>query len=489
MTFLLFWENYDNIDRINTNYHYFMEVYILLGFCLLLVCAFEFINGFHDTANAVAPVIYTNSLSPKRAVLLAAFFNFLGVSLGGISVAMGIIHLLPLDMIASQGVAFGICVVLSLLIGAIIWNFGTWYLGIPASSSHTLIGSILWVSLVMYYLDPATVTIPWTKVIDAGKSLLVSPIVGFMLAFGAMHILHLYIKTNDFFQHPGRFWNKFPKAWIKGTLISSSAFVSFAHGSNDGQKWVGLAMLILISLAPTYFAMNPNVDLVEVKANIDIIQSRFDELDMSKVSDLEKATIVEARENISKIENLLSQNNIAITERVSMRKYILKVQKDYKEIASKEFSLVPQANAGSEMKNLSDISPNIDMISSVTDYAPWWIIAMISISLGLGTMIGWKRIVITIGEKIGKDKLTYAQGTVASLMTAATISSASHFGLPVSTTHILSSGVAGTMAHEHGKWGLRWDTIRSILMAWVLTLPISTVLAGTIFYILHFLFV
>jgi phosphate/sulfate permease len=466
-----------------------MEIYLLLGACLLLVCAFEFINGFHDTANAVAPVIYTNSLSAKKAVLLAAFFNFLWVLLGGISVAMGIIHLLPLDMIANQPVAFGICVVLALLFAAIIWNFGTWYIGLPASSSHTLIGSILGVSLAMYYLDPTGVSIPWTKVLDAGKSLLASPVFGFLLAFGAMHVLHLYVKNHDFFQHPGRFWNKFPKTWIKTSLITSSAFVSFAHGSNDGQKGVGLAMLILISLAPTYFAMNPDVDLTLVKHNVDIVQHRLDNLDLTKVSQTDAAVVLEAKDSINYIEGVITKAEIPLAERITIRKHILKIQKDYKIIASKEFSLIPQASAAWEIRNLDDIAPNIAVISTVTDYAPWWIIAMISISLGLGTMIGWKRIVITIGEKIGKDKLTYAQGTVASLMTAATISSASHLGLPVSTTHILSSGVAGTMAHEHGKWGLQGDTIKSILMAWVLTLPISTVLAGVIFYVLHFIFV
>lgn len=362
-----------------------MELSLLFaGLCLALVCAFEFINGFHDTANAVAPVIYSNSLTPKKAVLLAAFFNFLWVVIGGTGVAIGIMKLLPLDKIAHSSMAFGICAVLSLLIAAIIWNFGTWYLGIPASSSHTLIGSILWVSLVMHLSD-TSVVLPWHKVIDTFESLLFSPFIGFLLAFGAMHILHLYVTNKDFFRHPGRFWNKYPKTWIKSTLIASSAFVSFAHGSNDGQKWVGLAMLILIAFFPSLY--------------------------------------------------------------------------------------------------------DIPGIIWGTEAIPYWVVIMISLSLGLGTMVGWKRIVITIGEKIGKDKLTYAQATVASLMTAITIESASYLHLPVSTTHILSSGVAGTMAHEHGKHGLQGGTIKSILMAWVLTLPVSTVLAGGIFWVLKWMFV
>lgn len=167
--------------------------------------------------------------------MLAAFFNFVGVVVGGTGVAIGIMKLLPLEKIAQSGLAFGICAVLALLIAAIIWNFGTWYLGLPASSSHTLIGSILGVSLVMNYMDPSVV-LPMKKVIETFESLLFSPFVGFLLAFGAMHILHLYVKNTDFFGHPGRFWNKYPKTWIKSTLIASSVFVSFAHGSNDGQK-------------------------------------------------------------------------------------------------------------------------------------------------------------------------------------------------------------------------------------------------------------
>ena len=358
--------------------------FLFAWLCLFLVCAFEFINGFHDTANAVAPVIYSNSLSAKKAVMLAAFFNFLGVVVGGTGVAIGIMKLLPLDKIASSGMAFGVSAVLALLIAAIIWNFGTWYLGLPASSSHTLIGSILGVSLVMHYMD-TSVVLPMAKVVSTFESLLFSPVFGFMLAFGAMHVLHLYVRNKDFFSHPGRFWNKYPKTWIKTTLIGSSVLVSFAHGSNDGQKGVGLAMLILIAFFPTMY--------------------------------------------------------------------------------------------------------DIPGIIGGTEAIPYWVIIMISISLGLGTMVGWKRIVITIGEKIGKDKLTYAQATVASLMTAATIQAATYLHLPVSTTHIMSSGVAGTMAHEHGKNWLQGGTIKSILLAWVLTLPVSTVLAGTIFWVLQAIFV
>jgi phosphate/sulfate permease len=445
--------------------------------CLALVAAFEFINGFHDTANAVAPVIYTNSLTPRKAVLLAAFFNFIWVILGGIGVAMGIIHLLPLDMMANQpGIGFGLCVVLALLFAAIIWNFGTWYLGIPASSSHTLIGSILGVSLAMYMIDDS-VQLPLKKVTEVFESLLVSPVVGFMLAFWAMHLLHLFVVSKDFFKHPGRWWNRTPKPWIKYGLISTSAFVSFAHGSNDGQKWVGLAMLILISLLPASFAINPAANYKDINASVSSLEESIINLGHEDLDPKVKASIEHIQREARALRDGVNKEELTAKDKVDLRKHVLTIQKEAKAVGEED----------KKIRNL--IAHDVEMISSVTDYAPWWIIAMISISLGLGTMIGWKRIVITIGEKIGKDKLTYAQGTVAALMTAITISAASHLHLPVSTTHILSSGVAGTMAHEHGKDWLQGDTIRSILMAWVLTLPVTTILAGAIFLILRFLFV
>ena len=253
-------------------------------------------------------------------------------------------------------------------------------------------------------------------------------------------------------------------------------------------------MLILISLMPTMFAINPSMNdsafRNEVLTHVDHIQQRFGQIDTNSVSKSDAGIIAEANDAILQIETILRKDTISIDEKIQLRKHVLKVQKDYKQLSSKTLTFIPSAVAADTLPNLSlNIDEEVNSLSRVTDYAPWWVIAMISISLGLGTMIGWKRIVVTIGEKIGKEKLTYAQGTVASLMTAVTISSASHLGLPVSTTHILSSGVAGTMGHEHGKNGLQGDTIKSILMAWVLTLPVSTVLAGTIFFILQWIFV
>ena len=220
---------------------------ILLIFCLLAACAFEFINGFHDTANAVATVIYTHSLKPNVAVIWSGIFNFFGVILGGIAVAMGIVNMLPLDALIDQNIYHGVAMILAIILTAIIWNLGTWYYGIPCSSSHTLIGSIFGVGLA-YSLIPGVghVALNWAKIGDMGLSLLISPIFGFGMAMLLMVIIRKFVHKKKLFREPGE--KKAPPFWIRGILILTSASVSFAHGSNDGQKGVGLIMIILILL-------------------------------------------------------------------------------------------------------------------------------------------------------------------------------------------------------------------------------------------------
>jgi len=448
-----------------------MELYILLGLCLLLVCAFEFINGFHDTANAVAPVIYTNALTARKSVILAAIMNFTGVVVGGITVAMGIIHLLPLETISSQPLAYGVCVVLSLLITAIIWNLGTWYLGIPASSSHTLIGSILGVSIAIWYLGGDTPS--WQKALDAGKSLLISPLFGFAIAFGAMFILHKIGKSREVaFKTPGKIFNHEPDLWNRMILVISSAWVSYEHGRNDGQKGVGLVLLILMAFLPATFAINPEFDVKNLREDVTKITAQVSKIDVNSLQSSDKISATEFQKNITTLQAEIENPNL---DKQNIRRTILKIQKNYKALSTKELSIIPTANAAGGTTKLDSISGNVTALSQATDYAPWWVILMISTSLGLGTMIGWKRIVVTIGEKIGSEKLNFAQATTGAIMTAITIRAASDFGLPVSTTHIMSSSIAGTSSYEHGRNGLQLSTVKSILMAWVLTLPITIV--------------
>ena len=445
----------------------------------------------NDTANAVAPVIYTNSLSPVRSVFLAAIMNFLGVLTWGIGVAMGIMHLLPLDIIVEKSLSFWVVLILSLLFSAIIWNLSVWYLGIPSSSSHALIGSILGVSIAMQYLDPSVIP-SWAKAEEVFKSLLISPLIWFGLAFLCMGLLHKIVTSSDFFKRPGWLFNREPKNWIRYLLIGVSGFVSYAHGSNDGQKWVGLAMLILISLVPASFAINPSIDMTEIRTNITHVDSVLNAVDETRFETSEKIVFWETRDHVARLKTLLEQEVLSNTEKVEVRKHILKIQKDYKVMSEQKYAFIPKVQAdsfNSAPADLLSLKASIDNISSATDYAPWWILAMISIALGAGTMVGWKRIVTTIWEKIGKEKLNYAQATTGALITAVTIWTATKLWLPVSTTHILSSGIAGTMTFEHGKWWLQWGTIRHILMAWVLTLPVTITLSAGIFLLLWKLFV
>ncbi|MFA5917790.1 MAG: inorganic phosphate transporter [Candidatus Gracilibacteria bacterium] len=472
--------------------------------CLTLVSAFEFINGFHDTANAVAPVIYTKSLKARKAVLIAAIMNFLGVMLGGVGVAMAIIHLLPLDAIGYQSTTFGIVVIVSLLLSAIIWNFATWFFGIPASSSHSLIGAILGVTMILTItpMKGYIKVIPnWEKAIEVIESLLISPIIGFFLAFIIMSLSYKYIKNKYYFSTPSKKKKRVPKLWLRSLLIGTSAWVSFAHGSNDGQKGVGLAVLILVVLVPSLFAINPKVNLNGLKGDISYIENSVNNIDVSKLDTTSKKVIKETITNLSEIKVSIDAGNI---NKMELREDILTFQKNIKNLSNINLSdndsmKTYQASiiGSKDTKNENGISllndakfnDSVTSLSKLVDYAPWWIIALISISLGLGTMVGRKRIVKTIGEKIGKTDMNYAQATTSAMITAITISFASLLHLPVSTTHILSSSVAGTMSSGPDAGGVQGDTVKNIVMAWVFTLPITILLSFDIFFVLWYLFV
>jgi len=232
---------------------------ILLVFlvCVLAVICFEFVNGFHDTANAVATVIYTKALKPVIAVPWSGFWNFMGVLLGGVSVAMGILKLIPLNELMILPVEVGACMVLAVLLASIVWNLGTWYLGIPCSSSHTMIGAMIGASLgfTWYYGGRG---VNWHQAEEIGLSLVLSPLVGFGLAVLLMMFMKHIIKSKQLFHIPtGE--NDRPPILIRLLLITTCTLVSFFHGSNDGQKGVGLLMLIMIAFLPVKFAVNHSI--------------------------------------------------------------------------------------------------------------------------------------------------------------------------------------------------------------------------------------
>ncbi len=428
---------------------------ILLIVCLIAAAGFEFVNGFHDTANAVATVIYTNSMKPWAAVIWSGLMNALGVFLGGISVAMGIVNLLPVETLIDQNIAHSIAMIGALLISAISWNLLTWYFGIPCSSSHTLIGSILGVGIAYSFLpNSAGAAVNWGKAAEIGTSLLISPLFGFSVTIVLMYFLRVLTKgkpyAEDIFKEPKK--NSPPPPWIRGTLLLTCTGVSFFHGQNDGQKGVGLIMLILIGIVPGYFALNAGFDTTKLSEPLHRLETVIASIDPNPLSQSDRASLQESKE----IDLRLQES-----------------------IAAKSVDGIPDRTI---------IKDNLKAIRKVTDYSPGWVILMIALSLGLGTMIGWKRIVKTIGEKIGKEHLTYAQGASAELVAASTIGMSSYFGLPVSTTHVLSSGVAGSMVASKGVKNLQPDTVRNILLAWFLTLPVVMTMAGSLFLLFRSIF-
>lgn len=451
---------------------------IFLIVCLLLACFFEFINGFHDTANAVATVIYTNSMKPTVAVVYSGILNFLGVMLGGIAVAMGIVNLLPMDVLVDSNPYHGIAMIMALLISAIIWNFGTWFFGIPSSSSHTLIGSILGIGMAFYFLpgEIGTSAVNWDKAKDTGMALLLSPILGFSVAVIVLFVFKRLIKNEIIYKEP--IPGKVPPLWIRSLLWITCGLVSFFHGQNDGQKGVGLVMLILIAILPGYFAVDATVNLQNINGNISKIEMLMAKADSTVLSAKEKKMYADifthSQHYINEVKGKQTAADIDVVNRFSLRKDLVKITKGSEK-------LMAGGNLALSANEIKQLSHEVKAAKKLIEYAPTWVILMISVCLGLGTMIGWKRIVKTVGEKIGKQHMSYAQGASAEIVAALGIGLASWKGLPVSTTHMLSSGIAGTMVAKKGLKNLQKKTVKTIVLAWVLTLPVTMILSGGLF--------
>lgn len=464
------------------------SLFLVLILCMFAACAFEFINGFHDTANAVATVIYTRSLKPRQAVIWSGLWNFIGVFFGGTAVAMAIVNLLPMEALVDQNVSHNVAMILALILTAIIWNLGTWYLGIPASSSHTLIGSIFGVGIAFMFISAdGSVALNWHKVVEAFLALLISPFIGFFGSWILMIVFKKNVTKKRFFKAADP--EKKPPFIIRGVLVVTSMLISFAHGSNDGQKGVGLMMIILISMLPAKFALDQSKNSSNMIGNIRTIESYLSEADTVKMDDKLKTHFNKVKFDLSEIKTVIFNSDISSEIDESKR---FQVRTDIITIA-RSLELIISDPEKKKCMNLSDakishLKTNINELKSFTEFAPWWVLLLVSVSLGLGTMIGWKRIVTTIGEKIGKTPMTYAQGTSSGLMAFSTIILASVFGLPVSTTHVLSSGVAGTMASEGGVKNLQPQTIKNIAIAWVVTIPVTIVISCGLFLLFRWLF-
>ena len=475
--------------------------YILLGLALLIALGFEMCNGFHDTSNAVATVIYTHSLTPNLAVVWSGLFNFIGVLTSSGLVAFGIISLLPVELILQVGSEAGFAMVFALLIAAIIWNFGTWYLGIPNSSSHSLIGSIIGVGLMNQLLSAQSGTsgVDWGQALNVIKSLLFSPAVGFILAAALLLLAKVLIRNPALYKAPEG--GAPPPAWIRGLLILTCTGVSFAHGSNDGQKGMGLIMLILIGTVPTTYALNKALPASAMPAF---------EANSAAASNVVggKATGYNVLGNPRPAVTLyVAQHQIGEGTYPALAVLINDIATQVKQYGS--LAKIPNAVVGNTRNDMYLVSEALRLLvkdkaaelsaddvkvlnaykkslDDSTKFIPNWVKVAVAIALGVGTMVGWKRIVVTVGEKIGKDHLTYAQGASAELVAMGTIFAADMYGLPVSTTHILTSGVAGTMAANGS--GLQWGTVKTLALAWVLTLPAAIMLSASLFALFRWLF-
>ena len=453
------------------------HVLLLLGVCLLAACAFEFVNGFHDTANAVATVIYTNTLRPWVAVVWSAFWNFIGVFAGGIGVAMGIVYLLPVESLVDSNVYHGIAMVGALILGAIIWNVGTWYYGIPASSSHALIGSILGVGIAFSLLpDSKGAAVNWTKAGETGIALLVGPLLGFAFTIGLMFILKRFVKNKAIFKEPHK--RKPPPLWIRLTLIVTCTLVSFFHGSNDGQKGVGLIMLILIGIVPSFFALDQSKNPLDLRASLVKVEQVMNRVNRAELSPADQKTLTEIQTQTNDMDRIFANTtrieDLPRQTRFEIRRDILLIANRAKKLLDSEKLSISTAD-----RNLYDGA--IKEMKSFTDYAPWWVLLMVSLSLACGTMIGWQRIVKTIGERIGKEHLSYAQGASSELVAAAMIGISTQIGVAASTTHVLTSSIAGSMVASRGVKNVNPGMVRNIALAWVLTLPVTMVLSGGLF--------
>jgi len=455
-------------------------VIAMLVACFILVLAFEATNGFHDTSNAVATVIYTNTMKPVPAVIWSGIMNFIGVLVGGIAVAYALVGILPPDVLTPPNGAPAVPMLLSLFVSALFWNILTWFFGIPNSSSHCIIGALVGVALsdALLHARSMSAGVDWHQIRTVLEGLAFSPVLGFLLAGGLFGILRLVLRRGHLFEPPEG--DKPPVWWLRGLLFLTCTGVSFSHGTNDGQKSIGLIMLTIIGLMPATFALNPDAhdQLAQLGRNaaqaIPLIQQYGDD---QKQAGLQAAQALQSAGG-----GIATEAQAPVTaaqadqERVTRSKLRGDVYMVLSELKHVSETAATDAAAKSQAKAL------IKKIGPPVHYAPMWVRVLSALCLGIGTMIGYKRVVRTLGERLGKEHMTPGQGGSAELVGAVLIGVAGFSGLPVSTTHIITSGIAGTMVA--GGQGVQGGMVSRIVMAWVFTLPATILIAGALFFLL-----
>ena len=447
-------------------------VVAMLIVCFILVLAFEATNGFHDTSNAVATVIYTNSLKPIPAVLWSGFLNFVGVLVGGIAVAYALVEILPPDVLTPPDGSPAVPMLVSIFAAALFWNVLTWAFGIPNSSSHCIIGALIGVAAADALLKSRGLGqgVDWRQIITVLESLALSPILGLVGAGGLYALLRLVFRKGHLFEPPEE--GKPPVWWLRGLLILTCTSVSFSHGTNDGQKSIGLIMLTVIGLMPATYALNPNASgqMERLGRNateaIPLIRQYGDDV---------KNDAVKAAEALGKTKPNDAPSGDDAALRASRSQFRGDVYSVLSEMKHVEESSNADAGAKSTAARLrKEMGPPVQ-------YAPIWVRVLSALCLGAGTMVGYKRVVKTLGEKLGKQHMTPGQGASAELVGSVLIGTAGFTGLPVSTTHIITSGIAGTMIA--GGQGVQTGMLVRIGLAWIFTLPVTMAIAGSLFYL------
>jgi inorganic phosphate transporter, PiT family len=368
---------------------------------------------------------------------------------------------------------------------------------------HTLIGSIIGVGVANALMRgrDGTSGVDWTQAANIGKALLLSPLFGFALAAILLFVLKVVLQrvTPALFAEP--VGNQPPPWWIRGILIITCTLVSFFHGSNDGQKGMGLIMLILIGTVPTAYALNRTMPASQIEAFIKnseaaskVIEARAGGHQIIGNPRPAVTLYVSQREinegTFPSLAVLVREIAQQVGQYGSLAKFPAEAVGNTRNdmyLASEALRfLMKDKEADLTSAEIATLNSYKGSLDNATKFIPTWVKIAVAIALGLGTMVGWKRIVVTVGEKIGKTHLTYAQAACAEITAAATIAAADGYGLPVSTTHVLSSGIAGTMAANGS--GLQWSTVRNIAMAWVMTLPIAMLLSGFLYFIFSQIF-
>jgi inorganic phosphate transporter, PiT family len=456
-------------------------VVVMLVVCLMMVLAFEATNGFHDSSNAVATVIYTQSLKPVPAVVWSGLMNFVGVLVGGISVAYALVEILPPDVLTPPDGAPAVPMLVSIFASALFWNVLTWAFGIPNSSSHCIIGALIGVAAADSVLKSRSLAegVDWKQIVTVLEGLGISPILGFVLAGGLYGLLRLVVRKGHLFEAPKE--GQPPVFWLRVLLVVTCTSVSFSHGTNDGQKSIGLIMLTIIGLLPATYALNPKAvdQLTQLSRHaaqaIPLIHKYGDDVKSQALRaaiELQRAQ-PELQKQASELQSRNGQPDGERATRSQLRGDIYDVVSQMKHAGE-----IKDASP-SEKKLAADL---LKQMSQPVEYAPLWVRMLSAVCLGIGTMIGYRRVVRTLGERLGKQHMTPGQGASAKLVGSVLIGTAGFTGLPVSTTHIITSGIAGTMVA--GGQGVQGGMLVRIALTWLVTLPVTMALSAGLFYVL-----